>query len=205
MNATPVSAARVARAAENLDAEHGTLASLMVDPETRVTRLPVSCLVDHEVWRFEKFTPRRPVVFFVISSASASDVLTARPEAWNRAAAADSGGVSDTDGALATARAFIEATRLQNRRVQWVTSTDMLPWRPGLDALEAERRDEVAAQVAAGLAAEVEPDGQGFSVRLGVVEGMDLLRHTYSVSRDGSVQLADRTTLAADLPFTYAA
>jgi hypothetical protein len=205
MDATPVSAARVARAAEHLDTEHEALAGLMVDPETRVTRLPVSCFAEHEVWRFEKFTPRRPVVFFVISSASSSDILTARPDAWNRAAAADSGGVGDTDGALATARAFVEATRVQNRRVQPVTSTDSLPWRPGLAAEESGRRDAVTGQVAAGLAAEVEPDGHGFSVRFGVVEGMDLLRHTYAVARDGSVRLADRTTLAADLPFTYAA
>ncbi len=204
MSVLPVSAARVARAAERLEAEHGALAGLMVDPETRATRAPVACFSDHEVWRFEKFTPRRPVVFYVITGA-VTDVLTARPEVWNRAAAADSGSVADTDGALATARSFIEATRVQNRRVQIVTSAGALPWRPGIEGQEASRREEVAQQFAAGLAAEVEPEGTGFSVRLGVVEGMDLTRHTYAVAADGSVRLADRTTLAADLPFTYAA
>lgn len=181
------------------------LADAADHPDTELTRVPAPFLpAGWALARLVRFLPTRPLVLHVMAGPDgAGGLLTGDPDTFNRLVREAGVRIGDAATALALARTYVEATRVQNRRYQVISALVDLPWRPGLEPDEVARRDAALRILGADVApkARTSPDGV-FVADLVVVSGMDLVRALLAVESDGTVAVAHQP-IEADLPFTY--
>jgi hypothetical protein len=193
-----------ARIAEQLAEHYPGFSQAARDPQTAVRAVPAP-FESARIWRFEKFLPTRPLIFYVgVTGRDQVLLLTDEPKRFNQLVARERAPRTAAE-AVARARLFDETTSKADQRHLLIQSVDEIPFRPGLNAAQAELRDQAKASLAPRIRPPrtVRLGNGGWRVTAYAIDDDALVEISFDIDRTGAIQ-ARSHVLRDDLPLVYA-
>lgn len=192
------------RALAVVEAANPDLAAVLRHPDTEYVRLATPFLpAGWAVASLMRRLPTRALLMHVIMGPDGQGgLVTANPDLFIELVRLSGARVTEPTLALSLARTYVEATRVQNRRYQWIDSVMDLPWRPELSDAERAMKTQTLQRLGGDVSARASASGSGIAVEAIIVDDSDLIRAAFTVASDGSITVASRV-IASDLPFMW--